>query len=36
MPMMADGTSHLLFAMLAQAIRDLRHVNPRIRATARE
>jgi hypothetical protein len=34
--MTADGTSHLLLAILAQAIRDLRHVNPRIRAAARE
>jgi hypothetical protein len=34
--MTSDGTLHLLLAILARAIHDLRHADPRIRAAARQ
>jgi hypothetical protein len=34
--MTSDGTSHLLLAILARAIRDSRHTDPRIRTAARQ
>ena len=34
--MMSDGSPHLLLAILARAIRDLRHADPRIRAEAQQ
>jgi hypothetical protein len=34
--MTSDGTLHLILAILARAIRDLRHADPRIRAAARQ
>jgi hypothetical protein len=34
--MTSDGIQHLLLAILARAVRDTHHVNPRIQAEARQ
>jgi hypothetical protein len=34
--MMSDGIQHLLLAILARAVRDIRHTDPRIQAEARQ
>jgi hypothetical protein len=34
--MTSDGIQHLLLAILARAVRDARHENPRIQAEARQ